>query len=161
MGTPAARGLVLVVDDDVDIRETIGMILEDEGYTVACACNGLEALQYLREHDAPNLILLDLMMPVMDGAEFCGHQRQDPRLAEIPVVIVSASGQAMQQAAVLNAKALISKPLALDTLLEKVEQCSVPAAPRAATESGAPRAPAAPTNPASAPAPSPAAREKR
>ncbi|WP_394849490.1 response regulator [Pendulispora brunnea] len=112
------------MDDDVDIRETISMILEDEGYTVACASNGREALDYLREHRAPNLILLDLMMPVMDGVEFCNRQRQDPRLANIPVVIVTASGQAKEQSAALNAKAFIYKPLALDTLLEKVEQWS-------------------------------------
>ncbi|WP_394838997.1 response regulator [Pendulispora rubella] len=115
---------VLVVDDDVDIRETISMILEDEGYAVACASNGREALEYLREHQAPNLILLDLMMPVMDGVEFCNRQRQDPRIAEIPVVIVTASGQAKEQCAALNVKAFIYKPLALDTLLEKVEQWS-------------------------------------
>ncbi|WXA98867.1 response regulator [Pendulispora brunnea] len=129
MSDPAAPCLelgaaVLVVDDDVDIRETISMILEDEGYTVACASNGREALDYLREHRAPNLILLDLMMPVMDGVEFCNRQRQDPRLANIPVVIVTASGQAKEQSAALNAKAFIYKPLALDTLLEKVEQWS-------------------------------------
>ncbi|WXB20232.1 response regulator [Pendulispora albinea] len=128
MGSGAQRS-ILVVDDDADIRETLSMILEDEGYTVACASNGREALTYLRElcargdNPPPNLILLDLMMPVMDGAEFCLHQRQDPRLAEIPVVIVTASGQAKEHASALHAKAFIYKPLALDTLLEKVEQC--------------------------------------
>lgn len=119
----AARA-ILIVDDDIDIRETISMVLEDEGYSVACAENGLEALRYLREHGAPDLILLDLMMPVMDGVEFCIQKRQDPRFAEIPVVVVTASGQAREHASVLNAKAWIYKPLALDTLLEKVEQCS-------------------------------------
>ncbi|HWL84368.1 MAG TPA: response regulator [Polyangiaceae bacterium] len=115
---------ILVVDDDVDIRETISMILEDEGYAVACACNGLEALEYLRENGAPDLILLDLMMPVMDGAEFCARKRQDPRFSDIPVVIVTASGQAKEHASALNARDLLYKPLALDTLLEKVELCS-------------------------------------
>ncbi len=123
---PVERSTILVVDDDVDIRETISMILEDEGYQVACAANGREALDYLRTHGKPDLILLDLMMPVMDGAEFCARKRLDPSLSQIPVVIVTASGQAREHATALNASDLIYKPLALDTLLEKVHACAAP-----------------------------------
>src|SRR5919206_1695644 len=83
------RGEVLVVEDDFAIRETLRELLEDEGYRVAWAANGKEALARLHER-APRVILLDLMMPVMDGWEFRVAQQRDPALASIPVVVISA-----------------------------------------------------------------------
>jgi CheY-like chemotaxis protein len=124
MGAEAIRASVLVVDDDADIRETISLVLQDEGYGVACVANGAEALVYLRSHPHPSLILLDLMMPVMDGIEFRAEQRRDPELAPIPVVVISASGNMREKSSQLAAAALIQKPIALDTLLDVVARCS-------------------------------------
>src|SRR5690242_14878079 len=81
---------ILIVEDNPDSRETLAMVIEGMGYTVSTASNGREALDYLRTHSLPCLILLDLMMPVMDGWEFRNQQRQDPALADIPILVVSA-----------------------------------------------------------------------
>ena len=114
--------LVLVVDDDTDIRETIGSVLEDAGYAVATAANGEEALRYLRSHDAPKLILLDLMMPVMDGIEFRTRQRQDPALARIPVVVISADADHAAAYAARHLADFLVKPFKLAALLEIVSR---------------------------------------
>jgi CheY-like chemotaxis protein len=82
---------VLVVDDDADIRETLAETLALEGYEAESAPNGLEALRRADAH-RPDLILLDLMMPVMNGWEFLRARRTDPRVAGVPVVVFSASG---------------------------------------------------------------------
>jgi CheY-like chemotaxis protein len=111
---------VLVVDDDVDIRETLTLVLEDEGYAVASASNGEEALAWLRANVRPNVILLDLMMPVMDGQEFRAEQRNDPELAQIPVIVITASGNAKDRVRSMGVAGMIQKPLALDTLLTTV-----------------------------------------
>src|SRR5262245_13335746 len=87
--------LVLIVDDDHDIREALSQVLGDEGWVVATAADGREALDYLDAHrDAlPEVILLDLMMPVMSGGEFRAEQLKDPSLAPIPVVVISAGDE--------------------------------------------------------------------
>ncbi len=123
---PKVAKCVLIVDDDDDIRETITIVLEDEGYSVASAANGEEALAYLRAGTTslPQLILLDLMMPVMDGIEFRAEQQKDPRLAAIPVVVITASGNATARAKTMRANAMIQKPIALDTLLATIEMCA-------------------------------------
>ncbi len=119
----AARKIVLIVDDDADIRETIGLALEDEGYEVASAANGADALRHLRAAARPpNRILLDLMMPVMDGVEFRTKQREDALLASIPVLVITASGNAKEQAKVLAVEGIIKKPIALETLLDTVRR---------------------------------------
>lgn len=112
---------ILVVDDDTDLRETLGQILEDVGYRIALVGNGQEALDYLRAESAPSLILLDLMMPVMDGWQFRAEQRRDERLREIPVVIVSASGNWHEQEERLEAEC-IRKPVDFDRLLATIER---------------------------------------
>jgi CheY-like chemotaxis protein len=82
---------LLVVDDDPLICESLSMLLSMKGYQVNAAANGLEALQLLRTCESPpRMIVLDLMMPVMDGLEFRRHQLADPGLADIPVIIVTA-----------------------------------------------------------------------
>jgi len=115
---------ILIVDDDVDIRETISLILEDEGYAVASAANGEEALRYLRSHPSPSLILLDLMMPGMDGVEFRAEQQRDAQLSGIPVIVVTASGNARERARAMQVDGMIQKPIALDALLETIERCT-------------------------------------
>src|SRR5436305_4151442 len=86
-------GAILIVDDDSDVRAALSELLEDEGFSVEGAPNGREALARLRQGQVhPAVILLDLMMPGMDGWDFRSEQMRDPQLAAVPVVIVSASG---------------------------------------------------------------------
>src|SRR5690349_23695253 len=97
--TDAVETSVLVVEDDFDLRDALVPILEYEGHRVVSAANGKEALERLRTMPPPSLILLDLMMPVMDGEQFRAQQLRDPALASIPVVIVSAHASAEERAA--------------------------------------------------------------
>ena len=82
---------ILVVDDDVDLRRSLAEVLTEAGYAVSCARNGEEALRQLQTDRVPSAILLDLAMPVMDGWTFRERMRGDPRLADIPTVVISAS----------------------------------------------------------------------
>jgi len=120
-----ARPSVLVVDDDADIRMTIRDVLSDQGFTVACAANGREALEMLISGQSkPALILLDLTMPEMDGWTFRQEQQKVPRLAQIPVVLFSGHHDAARAAQSLNAVALMAKPLRLEGLVTLVQQLS-------------------------------------
>jgi CheY-like chemotaxis protein len=87
---PPHRCTVLVVDDDAEIRELLRVALTSEGYQVAGVPNGREALHYLRSHAETCMIVLDLVLPVMDGAQFRRAQLQDRSLAWIPVIVMSA-----------------------------------------------------------------------
>jgi CheY-like chemotaxis protein len=118
-----ARLSVLVIDDDEEIRSTIRAVLEDQGFAVACAANGREALDLLlRDEVKPALILLDLMMPEMDGWTFRQEQQKVPRIAQIPVVLFSGHLDAGQAALSLNAAAMMAKPLRLEGLVTLVDQ---------------------------------------
>jgi CheY-like chemotaxis protein len=86
----ASRRTILVVEDDPLLAETLAELLEDEGYTVVSVPNGQNALNYLRHNPAPHLILLDLMMPVLDGFQFRREQLRDRALSRIPVIVLSA-----------------------------------------------------------------------
>lgn len=109
---------VLVVEDDLDIRESIAEALDDEGFRVAAAANGLEALTYLRgAAELPAVILLDLMMPVMSGFELVAELRGDARLSRIPVVVLSGDAQVSEAASRLAAVAWIRKPATLDKIV--------------------------------------------
>src|SRR5215207_3043427 len=89
------EGYILVVDDDEDIRVTIQQILEEEGYPALAAANGEEALRIIHSQPRrPRLVLLDLMMPVMDGQRFQAKLSEDPGLAAVPVVILSGGEHA-------------------------------------------------------------------
>jgi len=110
---------ILIVDDDADIVETVQIILEMHGYRVLTAGDGRRALELLQGAEPPSLILLDLMMPDMNGAQFRAAQLRDPALSAIPVVAVSGDGSVREKAAVLGVDG-IAKPVALDTLLETV-----------------------------------------
>lgn len=113
---------VLIVDDDFDMRESLRDILEDEGYTVAVAGDGLEALEYLRANPLPKLILLDWMMPRCDGAEFREQQRADPRLASIPVVLLTADARAKEKMQLVQAADFLTKPVRLVQILAVVQK---------------------------------------
>ena len=113
-----AKGRVLVVEDDEIIREAIGLVLSEKGYAVAFAENGLEALRYLSTQVLPDVIVLDLRMPVMDGWEFRAIQKDDPRMGLIPVVALSADGSG--QAAAISAQAYLRKPVEAKELLATI-----------------------------------------
>jgi CheY-like chemotaxis protein len=119
---------ILIVEDDLDIRDVLTQVLEFEGYQVVGVGNGREALDYLRNNPRPGLILLDLMMPVMDGWQFRAQQQQDPELNQIPVVILSADGNVYQKAATIRAAGYLKKPVELETLLDTVGRHCVVAA---------------------------------
>jgi CheY-like chemotaxis protein len=110
------RGNVLVVEDDPELLLGLSEVLESEGYGVTCARHGLEALGRLRAGTRPSVILLDLMMPIMNGWQFRYEQRQDSDLAKIPVVVVSAKSDSREHALWLEADGYISKPIDLNLL---------------------------------------------
>ena len=117
--TPHAHR-ILVVEDNGGTRDSLILLLQSEGFEAEGVENGREALRVLREgHDAC-LILLDLMMPIMDGWAFRVEQRRDARLADIPVVVLTAMVDPLREARRLNAVAGLQKPLDIPALLELV-----------------------------------------
>jgi len=111
---------ILVVDDDELLRASIADVLEDEGYVVRRAANGAQALTELGATDAPSMILLDLRMPVMDGYEFRVRQLEDARIAQIPVVALTADASVDANTRGLHFALALKKPLRLDDLLNAV-----------------------------------------
>jgi CheY-like chemotaxis protein len=122
MGTSGQPcGGILVVDDDPDIRDSLREVLEDEGYEVACVGNGREALDHLKTaNPRPCVILLDLMMPVMDGWQFRAEQLREPSIADVPVVCVTAVAEQSERIERLRAPCL-RKPVEFQALLDAVE----------------------------------------
>ena len=115
---------ILLVEDNDDIREMMAVALELGGYQVLSAPNGRAALEALGESPRPSLILLDLMMPVMNGWEVCQILKADPRFSDIPVVVVSAVTTEIAER--LAGTRLVPKPIDLDHLLDVVdEQCGL------------------------------------
>jgi CheY-like chemotaxis protein len=118
---------VLIVEDDTDVRDEMELALDRIGYRILTATHGGEALSILRrEPIRPSLILLDWMMPVMDGMSFLGHTASDPRYASIPVVVVSAVAR-MARIPTLCVAAVVAKPVRLRALVDIVDRiCGVP-----------------------------------
>lgn len=114
------RPTVFIVEDDTDTREMLSKFLELEGYQVEAASNGRQALERLVAGALANVIVLDLMMPVMDGWEFRRRQVEDSRLREIPTIVVSAAGR--DRMSQVSADAYLSKPVDMDELLQRVNQ---------------------------------------
>src|SRR5215831_14277797 len=102
---------VLLVDDDASSVEALSELLKLAGHDVVCADNGREALDRLHEKGRYCVILLDLMMPVMNGYEFREEQLKDPSIAKIPVIVVTADGRAREKAALLGTDRYFQKPL--------------------------------------------------
>ena len=111
---------ILVVDDDTDLRETLGELLEDEGYDAHLCENGRVALDRLRQGERPALILLDLMMPEMNGWQFREEQLRDERFAGIPVIVMTASRGF--EGHPITASEILYKPVGLGDLIEAVER---------------------------------------
>jgi CheY-like chemotaxis protein len=121
------RPTVLVVDDDHDLRESVMELLEDHGYRAVGAVDGREALYLLHTAPAkPNVILLDLMMPVMDGLRFREEQLGDPEIAPIPVIVMTAHSRS--PAPLLHASGFLHKPFPAGALLDLLASVQTPAA---------------------------------
>lgn len=108
---------VLIVEDDLDVREVLAQILDGAGYGVCAARNGEEALAHLRRGPLPAVILLNLMMPIMNGWAFRDELDRDPVLAAIPVVLLSGVPDLEKQAERLRAVAALPKPVLVVALL--------------------------------------------
>jgi CheY-like chemotaxis protein len=113
---------VLIVDDDGETRELLRFTLTGIGYDVVAVADGREALRYMRSHAETCIVVLDLMLPEMDGATFRAAQLRDRSLAWIPVVVVSGAIDAVDRARALRAQSLLKKPLDLDEVREKISQ---------------------------------------
>jgi len=119
---------ILVVDDDADLRQTLQLLLNDSGYRVTAAANGRAALDQLLAGARPDLILLDLMMPEMNGWQFLERASADPRLASIPVVIMTA--RKATDSLPMPSREVIRKPFDYTALLSTITRCTGPV-PRA------------------------------
>jgi len=115
----ALAGRVLVVEDHLDLREMLALLLEGEGYAVDTASNGAEALACL-DTVCPSVILLDLMMPVMTGDEFRQRQLADTRFAHVPVICMTAAHDGRERAERLQADEYLQKPVDFEDLLSAV-----------------------------------------
>jgi CheY-like chemotaxis protein len=116
---------LLIVEDDAGVRDSLSNLLRDEGYEVVTANGGHDALRRLETGPLPSLILLDLMMPEMDGREFRARQLADPRIAGIPVVVVSARPDVRQAARYLGAAGFLAKPMSFQALLWTVQNTAI------------------------------------
>jgi CheY-like chemotaxis protein len=112
---------VLIIEDDDDVRTSLAEVLRSQGFDTAEARHGREALERLRDGMVPGLILLDLMMPVMDGWQFREAQRAYPEWASIPTVILSAVPEVQQNVTQLRADGYLIKPVDLAQLIEAIE----------------------------------------
>jgi CheY-like chemotaxis protein len=115
---------ILVIEDDTSIRELLVELLESEGYEVSSAVNGLEGILKLQSKQYPDLILIDLMMPVMDGYTFRTKQLENPEWAKIPTIVMSAEANAKEKMKDYKITAFLSKPVELDTILNAVAKYS-------------------------------------
>jgi CheY-like chemotaxis protein len=113
-------GYVLIVDDDEDIGETISLILGTRGYRTSVARDGAEALQLMQTQPLPEVVLLDMMMPGMNGEDFRAAQLKDARIADVPVVLMTGDGRAQEKAARLGVSRFLRKPIAINDLIEVI-----------------------------------------
>ncbi|MEW5848633.1 MAG: response regulator [Myxococcota bacterium] len=118
-GQPASPS-VLLVDDNVDLLEGLQEVFEGEGWRVRTACNGRDALDVLHQGPVPDVIVLDLMMPVMAGPEFLAARRGVEQLRAIPVVVVSAAAEELGVAVRSDVHAVLLKPVPIPTMLKVV-----------------------------------------
>jgi CheY-like chemotaxis protein len=118
--TDTSRGKILLVEDEEVVRLVTSLLLQGKGYAVSTACDGREALDLLQAQPRPDLILLDLWMPRMNGWQFREQQVRDPALAAIPVLVVSAVADTAEQVASLGGVGFLQKPVAVDELFAAV-----------------------------------------
>ncbi|MDB5107129.1 MAG: hypothetical protein JWM69_70 [Candidatus Binatus sp.] len=118
MAAKRKKETILVIEDDAAVLDALCDFLQLKGFDVATARNGSEALDRLKTSPRPCLILLDLLMPTMDGWEFRRRQKKDPTLAEIPVIVISA----VSGARTIDANAVLHKPVNVDRLIATIDQ---------------------------------------
>jgi CheY-like chemotaxis protein len=118
---PDASKIILVVEDDREIRSALVELLKFEGYLVHSASNGQHALDQLRQGIRPHLIILDLMMPVKSGAEFREEQIQDPTISGIPVIVLSADSNIHKVSERMGVRHFLKKPVNLEDLLISIQ----------------------------------------
>src|SRR5688572_13388169 len=116
---------VLVVEDDRDIRELVRLTLESVGYSVEAATDGAEAIERI-ERQRPDLVVLDLMMPAMNGLQFAEELRLRGLRPEVPILVLSAASQVLYKAGWIEAEGCIEKPFAIPALLGEVERLARP-----------------------------------
>lgn len=118
-----SQKIILIVEDEKDIRKNLKKILEMEGYLVEQAENGKEALAILHSSTSlPAMIILDLMMPVMDGFEFRDQQEKIPKIATIPIAIMTADDHIDEKKMRIRAAAAMKKPASIQTILDTVKR---------------------------------------
>lgn len=122
METVPKKKIVLIVEDDSDINAMLCLLFRQEGYDVISAANGKEALELLKSHQKPALILLDLWMPVLDAAGFRAIQEMDPSISDIPVIVMSADHALDIKGLKLGLNHRVKKPIEIQELMESVEQ---------------------------------------
>jgi CheY-like chemotaxis protein len=113
---------ILIIEDDHSIRELLVELLRSEGHEVHSSENGSEALEFLKSHPLPDLIIMDLMMPVMDGYEFRAQQMKNKLWAQIPVVVMSAEASARDKVKKYGISDFLPKPVELDVILKTIKK---------------------------------------
>ncbi len=122
MAQPAS---LLLIDDDQDLRDSLGDALEGLDFKVTYAANGQEALERLSTEELPDVILLDLLMPVMNGWQFCDERKKHTRLVGIPIIAMSAAvSKNPWSPYYLDVDDYIAKPIDLDDLMAKISACA-------------------------------------
>lgn len=112
---------ILLIDDEPDLRECIAELLEGEGYSVTQAENGKTALDLLKSGHTPKVIVLDYMMPVMDGKTFCEHAVKDNHINAIPIILLTAANVPPETTATMQVASQLEKPIDIDKFLKAVK----------------------------------------
>jgi CheY-like chemotaxis protein len=123
MDAPETGQTLLVVEDNEVAREGLAAVLRRHGYAVALAANGLEALDYVGGNPAPDLILLDMLMPVLDGWRFLERLQQTGRLGATPIVVTTGTVLTREWARDHGCAGFLKKPIEVDPLLEEIRRC--------------------------------------
>lgn len=122
LAPPSPLPSILIIDDDSDALESMVTALAAVGYTVSAATSGVEAVAMLPRFPRPDLIVLDIVMPGMDGVDFRWKQLADPRLADVPVILVSARDNFARVAGRLRVQGMLAKPFDAYDLVQEVER---------------------------------------
>lgn len=119
-----SNGYILLVEDEAELREVLVELLQEEGHRVVQAENGKVALEYLRSHPAPDLVLLDFMMPIMDGKKFCEEREKDDVIRLIPVALLTAATISKDTIDKMQVSTVLTKPIEMDTFFKTIKQYS-------------------------------------
>lgn len=119
-----SKGYILLVEDEAELREVLVELLQEEGHRVVQAENGKVALEYLRSHPAPDLVLLDFMMPIMDGKKFCEERLKDAELKKIPVALLTAATISAETIDEMQVLTVLAKPIDMDVFFKTIKEFS-------------------------------------